>query len=103
MRVIITSLLTFLCIFINGFTQTEKEIKKIFLEAESYQQFKKLLDVQEYYQIDYVDLQIKACEIAEKLKEEPIKYRERKLNNEINSYQLNFNPIVSASMHCGST
>ncbi len=191
MRVIITSLLTFLCIFINGFTQTEKEIKKIFLEAESYflyeneyelaaplfltllhldtlnaninyklgvcylsipgkktkaipyleaavknttsnyhdtykeksspidahyylglayqvnnlldkaiksyQQFKKLLDVQEYYQIDYVDLQIKACEIAGKLKEEPIRYRERKLNDEINSYQLNFNPIVSGN------
>ena len=36
MRVIITSLLSFLCILINGFTQTEKEIKKIFLEAESY-------------------------------------------------------------------
>ena len=191
MRVIITSLLTFLCIFINGFTQTEKEIKKIFLEAESYflyeneyelaaplfltllhldtlnaninyklgvcylsipgkktkaikyleaavknttsnyhdtykeksspidahyylglayqvnnlldkaiksyQQFKKLLDVREYYQIDYVDLQIKACEIAGKLKEEPIRYRERKLNDEINSYQLNFNPIVSGN------
>ncbi len=191
MRVIITSLLTFLCIFINGFTQTEKEIKKIFLEAESYflyeneyelaaplfltllhldtlnaninyklgvcylsipgkktkaiphleaavknttsnyqdtykeksspidahyylglayhvnnlldkaiksyQQFKKLLDVQEYYQIDYVDLQIKACEIAGKLKEEPIRYRERKLNDDINSYQLNFNPIVSGN------
>jgi len=191
MRVIITSLITFLCIFINGFTQTEKEIKKIFLEAESYflyeneyelaaplfltllhldtlnaninyklgvcylsipgektkaipyleaavknttsnyldtykeksspidahyylglayqvnnlldkaiksyQQFKKLLDVREYYQIDYVDLQIKACEIAGKLKEEPIRYRERKLNDEINSYQLNFNPIVSGN------
>jgi len=36
MRVIITSLLTFLALFINGFTQTEKEINKIFLEAESY-------------------------------------------------------------------
>jgi outer membrane protein OmpA-like peptidoglycan-associated protein len=191
MRIIITSLLTFLCIFINGFAQTEKEIRKIFLEAESYflyeneyelavplyltlhhydsinaninykigvcylsipgkkakaipyleaavknttsdyhetykeksspidayyylglayqvnnlldeaiksyQQFKKLLDVQEYYQIDFVNLQIKACEIAEKLQEEPIKYIEKKLNDVINAYQLNFNPVVSGN------
>ncbi len=64
---------------------------------ETYKKFMKNLVVKEYYEMDFIKQQIKACEIAEKLQKEPRTYLEVKLDEQINAYQINFNPAISGN------
>lgn len=60
-----------------------------------YNDYLNKLRVEDYLMVDFIDQQIKACEIAKKLRKEPIKYRKIQLNKNINQYSFNFSPAIS--------
>ncbi len=60
-----------------------------------YNKYLNRLRVEDYLMVDFIDQQIKACEIAKKLRKEPIKYRKIHLNKNINQFPFNFAPAIS--------
>ena len=60
-----------------------------------YNEYINQLRVEEYLKVDFIDQQIKACEIARRFREEPVKYRKIHLNKMINQYPFNFAPAIS--------
>lgn len=61
-----------------------------------YQEFKDSLEVQDIYNIDYVDQQIKSCENAKELMNKPIKINKTNIGDKINDGSSNINPVVSS-------
>ncbi|MEA1897396.1 MAG: OmpA family protein [Bacteroidota bacterium] len=60
-----------------------------------YNEYLNRLRVEDYLMVDFIDQQIKACEVAKKFRKEPIKYRKIHLNENINQYPFNFAPAIS--------
>lgn len=63
---------------------------------DTYLQFKELLDVQDIYNIDYVDQQIKACNNAKDLVKHPVHFKEYNIGNNLNDGFSNLRPVVSS-------
>ncbi|MFC2103980.1 OmpA family protein [Bacteroidota bacterium] len=63
---------------------------------ETYQKFKEALEVQDIYNIDYVDQQIQACINAKELMANPLKVRKVNAGNIINDEFSNINAVVSS-------
>ena len=62
---------------------------------EAYLNFKELLDVQDIYNIDFVDQQIKACNNAKELINKPIRFKKFNIGENINDGFANIRPVVS--------
>jgi len=60
-----------------------------------YNEYIDKLSVEEYLKVDFIDQQIKACEITKKFRKEPVKYRKINLNRNINQFPYNFAPAIS--------
>jgi len=60
-----------------------------------YNEYIDRLRVEDYLMVDFIDQQIRACEIAKKFHNEPIKYRKINLNRNINQLPFNFAPAIS--------
>ena len=63
---------------------------------EAYQKFKEALEVQDIYNIDYVDQQIQSCKNAKELMNKPIKIKKTNVGRTINDGFSNINPVVSS-------
>lgn len=61
-----------------------------------YQEFKDSLEVQDIYNIDYVDQQIKSCVNAKELMKNPVNIKKTNIGKEINDGSSNINPVVSS-------
>ena len=62
----------------------------------TYNEFKELLNVNDIYNIDFVDQQIKSCNNAIKLMQSPIQYKEINIGDIINNNFSNIRPVVSS-------
>jgi outer membrane protein OmpA-like peptidoglycan-associated protein len=94
----------------GSFKETHAPKKAIFLLGNAYQinnkldkaistykMFKESLDVNDVYNIDYVDQQITACENAKELMKYPTRIKESNLGEIINDEFANIRPIVSGN------
>ena len=94
----------------GSFKETHSPKRAIFLLGNAYQinndldkaistynKFKESLDVNDVYNIDYVDQQIIACENAKELMKHPTRIKETNLGEIINDGFSNIRPIVSGN------
>ena len=61
-----------------------------------YDNFKQALDVNDVYNIDYVDQQIQACQNAKELMKSPTRIKESNIGNIINDEFSNIRPVISS-------
>ncbi|HAN17900.1 MAG: hypothetical protein A2X13_10700 [Bacteroidetes bacterium GWC2_33_15] len=62
-----------------------------------YEKFKESLEVNDVYNIDYVDQQIQACKNAKELMKSPTRIKETNLGNIINDEFSNIRPVISSN------
>ncbi len=62
---------------------------------EVYNEFLSRLSPEEYLKVDFIEQQIEACKIAHKFQDDPIKFEELEINENINRLPFNFSPAVS--------
>ena len=63
----------------------------------TYKEFKSSLSAVNYLNIEYIDQQIRSCEIAKEFRSNPENYTEVPLSEIINAFSFNFNPAVSGN------
>jgi len=63
--------------------------------ASSYKKYLEYIDPADTVNINYVNKQIAACEIAKELMEEPVYFEKMILGENVNNERPNFNPLIS--------
>lgn len=67
------------------------------LAISTFEEYKKYLKVKDVYEIDFVNKQIRSCEIAKSMMEHPVNLDHTHLDYIIPQDQANFNPVISAN------
>ncbi|MEA3317976.1 MAG: hypothetical protein U9R54_08465, partial [Bacteroidota bacterium] len=94
----------------GSFKETFAPLKTLFLLGKAYQinnelekaikiynKFKESLEVDDIYNIDYVDQQIQSCKNAMELMKSPIQYKKTNLGGTINNNFTNIRPVLSSN------
>ncbi|MGC9341107.1 MAG: hypothetical protein ACP5E3_00250, partial [Bacteroidales bacterium] len=94
----------------SSFNETHAPFHSLFLLGTAYQihndfvlakatfnDYKQYLKVNDVYEIDFVDRQIQACELAEKYMKEPVRVESVVLEDIIPQVKPNYNPVMSAN------
>ena len=79
--------------FLGNAYQISNELDKA---IECYMQFKETLNVDDIYNIDYVDQEIEACNNAKELMSHPLRFKETNVGNKVNDEFSNVRPVVSS-------
>lgn len=79
--------------YLGNAYQINNELDKA---IDHYQQFKAMLDVEDIYNIDFVDQQIEACRNARKFMDNPVQLQKTNLGPVINDNFAAIRPVISA-------
>jgi len=63
----------------------------------AYNIFKKSLSEADYLNIEYINQQIRSCEVSKEFQSNPVNYTTTPLGEKINAFPFNFNPAVSGN------
>lgn len=79
--------------YLGNAYQVNNELDKA---IDHYQQFKAMLDVEDIYNIDFVDQQIQACKNAREFMKNPVQFQKTNLGPIINDNFAAIRPVISA-------
>lgn len=79
--------------YLGGAYQVTNQLDKA---IEMYEKFKESLDVQDIYNIDYVDQQIQSCKNAKELMVKPLRVNKFNMGEVINNGFSNITPVISS-------